>query len=260
MRAGIFLYFCFYISLYVRFFRMWGLTGISLYLRFLLMWALPLSISGLSFSGLSLFFHGGESISPYVTKVTRFRDTPVSPCPERMGATPQRMAGRAETRGRPHTAHDAHVRLQVPEETADFRGGLPTPSSGHTNAFIHTITYQAIDQTYPVHGTCFDYGVKDCDCCEHEVVGTEDASSASFWGQSKIKKSMRNSFVDAAVGTVGNSNSNGNRNSKGNDKHVRFRRQASHYVINCKVNFHKFMCHADHRFTDMQFQFTLTLM
>ena len=97
--------------------------------------ALPLSVSASSSSGLSLFYHGGESISPYVTKVTRFLDTSVSPCPGRMGATPLRMAERAETRGRPHTAH---VRLQAPEGTADCRGGLPTPSSGHTNALIHT--------------------------------------------------------------------------------------------------------------------------
>ena len=130
-----------------------------------------------------------------------------------MGATSLGMAERAETRGRPHTAH---VRPRV--HGGD--GGLDAPS--HTNALIHTITYQAIDQTYFVHGTCFDYGVEKDGCRGHEFVGTEDASLAGFWRQSKSKKSKRKSRCDATVGSAGNDNSNANCNSKGNAKHVRF--------------------------------------
>ena len=59
--------------------------------------ALPFSISADSSSGISLYAYGGEPISPYVTKMTRFFDTPVT-CPGRIGATSPRMAEIAETR------------------------------------------------------------------------------------------------------------------------------------------------------------------
>ena len=79
---------------------------------------------------------------------------------------------------------------------------------------------------------------QNCDCCKHDVVGTEDVILARCWRQSKSKKHMRKSPVDA-VGSAGSSNSHGNRDSKGNDKHVRCS-EAS--IALCEDLRHEFEC------------------
>ena len=98
-----------------------------------------------------------------------------------MGATSLMMAEHAEARGRQYSALNPADLTPAPppngEPDALSHTNAHIDGSSHTNAHILD---QTIDQTYPFHGTCFDYGVDNCGCCEHEVVGTEDMALASF--------------------------------------------------------------------------------
>ena len=116
-----------------------------------------------------------------VIEMTRYVEAPVSPCPGRMGATPLKMAEHAETRGRQHSAlHPADLH---PAPSPHGDPDAPSHTNAHVDGPSHTnahVLYEAIDETYPFHGTCSDCGVDNCGCCEHEVVGTEDMALASF--------------------------------------------------------------------------------
>ena len=134
----------------------------------------------LSSSGVSLFLLGGEPISPCVSKMTGYLETPVpTPIftetrPGRICATPLRMAELAETR------EDYNFYGANTEGVGGLGVGLRTPGVlDHTTVPICsitiTITFEAIDQT--VLGTSLDCGIEDCRCCG--VVGMETRSKKS---------------------------------------------------------------------------------
>ena len=94
---------------------------------------LPLSIAAASAFGIVLFSHGGEWISPHVTKMTQYFEAAVSPCPGRMGATPLRMAEQAGTWGRQQSAPAVFRAVRVAGD-----GGIDDPS--HNNAHVPYLT------------------------------------------------------------------------------------------------------------------------
>ena len=129
-----------------------------------------LGITATASSGVCFFSHGHEWISPYVTAMTRYIETPTTHPPfddvsgeDMRHPTEDGVVGR-NTYLAPAPEDPAALRVRPPatEDTADtWPGGYEHPRSYIT---VHNHTYSSHVGSHV--STCANFGIDDCKCCE----------------------------------------------------------------------------------------------